>query len=246
MRYAIEIAYKGTHYHGWQSQPNAITVQESIENALQKMMRTRLEIVGSGRTDTGVHAEQQFAHFDTDIEIDRSQWLYHINKILPHDIVIKNITPVNAQWHARYDALWRSYEYRISRSKNPFLEGLVYDDSRFYDEILMQEAAQMLLQYEDFQSFSKVNTDVQHFKCQLKQATWHYSPHLWVFEITANRFLRGMVRAIVGTLLEVGKGKMNIKTLETAILQKDRRLVGAAAPPQGLFLSKVIYPDFPK
>lgn len=242
MRYFIELAYNGTTFHGWQIQPNAATVQATIEKALSLLLNHAVEMVGSGRTDTGVHAEQQFAHFDYDATIDLEQLSYRLNKILPNSIVIKRIFEVSPEAHARFDATSRKYEYRISRVKNPFRQQLVYPFNRPLDVGLMNEAAKKLLQYQDFQCFSLVNTQVYTFQCQIKEAVWVEQGDLLIFHIRANRFLRGMVRAIVGTLLDVGLGKRSISDFEDVILSKDRRKAGQAAPPEGLFLTEVCYP----
>ncbi|MFN8355480.1 MAG: tRNA pseudouridine(38-40) synthase TruA [Spirosomataceae bacterium] len=243
MRFFIELAYNGTAYHGWQIQPQATTVQETIEKALSTLLRQPVEIVGSGRTDTGVHAEQQFAHFDTQDRFDPVQLVYRLNKLLPPDIAIRQIVEVPAQLHARFDATYRKYEYRICRRKSPFLPNMAYFFERPLDVALMNQAAQKLLQYNDFQSFSLVNTQVYTFDCTITEAHWLTQGDMLVFHIKANRFLRGMVRAIVGTLLDVGLGKRPVATFDDIILAKDRRKAGQAAPPEGLFLTEVGYPS---
>ncbi len=242
MRYFLEITYKGTQYHGWQIQPNAHTIQAEIEQALQKVLSQKINITASGRTDTGVHALQQFAHFDTEITLNRYQHLRKLNMVLPSDIALKDIYLVSEEAHARFDAKERSYQYQLSSQKNPFDTELCTLDYRQYDFEIMNQAAQLLTQHKDFQAFSKVKTEVNNFYCEIKTAYWKQKEDKYVFHITANRFLRGMVRAIVGTLMQVGDKKINLKDFETVILAKDRKKAGRAAPPEGLFLSEVTYP----
>ena len=242
-RYFFEIAYKGTAYAGWQSQPNAIGVQQVVEEKLAILSRQALEIVGSGRTDTGVHCAQQFFHADFDFEIDTETFKRKLNGLLPVDISIKNIFLVLPQAHARFDALSRSYEYRISNEKNALLNGLVAHYFKPLDVVAMNEAAESLMGEHDFASFSKVNTDVKHFRCTITEAQWKQKDELLVFHISANRFLRGMVRAIVGTLLEVGNGKLTTSEFKEIVLAKDRKKAGMNAPPEGLFLTSVTYPE---
>ncbi len=242
MRYFIEIAYQGTHYHGWQIQPNAHTVQAAIERVLSTILAQKIEIIASGRTDTGVHATQQFAHFDCEISLSQYTHLHKMNLLLPRDIVVKAIYQVGGEAHARFDATQRAYTYYLSSQKNPFRQGLYTYDYKIYNYEIMNQAAAILLQYQDFQAFSKVKTEVKTFECTISEAKWVQEGDFYVFHITANRFLRGMVRAIVGTLLEVGKGRLNLNDFEMVIRQKDRRKAGHAAPPEGLFLSRVVYP----
>jgi tRNA pseudouridine38-40 synthase len=242
MRYFLEIAYKGTHYHGWQIQLNAHTVQAEIEGVLQKIFSQKMEIVASGRTDTGVHASQQFAHLDTETPLKHYEHLRKINILLPSDIAIRNIYLVEPEAHARFDAIERSYQYHLSTQKKPFDFEFCTLDYRQYNFDKMNEAAQILVQRKDFQAFSKVKTEVNNFNCEIKSAYWQQKDDNYVFHITANRFLRGMVRTIVGTLMQVGLGKINLKDFEMVIIGKDRKKAGHAAPPEGLFLSKVTYP----
>ncbi len=243
MRYFIELAYRGTHYHGWQIQANAHTVQETLNKALQTLLKEEVSTIGSGRTDTGVHAAQQFVHVDTQKPLQAQPHIYQLNALLPPDIVIKQIWQVSDKAHARFDAVSRTYEYRISTEKNPFLADLCYLYTKPLDIWDMNKAAALLLQYTDFESFSKVKTDVNHFHCQIVEAKWQSQGDLFIFNITANRFLRGMVRAIVGTLLEVGIGKLTIAQFEDVINAKDRKNAGRSVPPAGLFLTKVQYKD---
>jgi tRNA pseudouridine38-40 synthase len=247
MRYFIEIAYKGTHYAGWQIQENASSVQEKVEYALSTILREPVRITGSGRTDTGVHASQQFAHFNTEKPL-HSQMLRAWNALLPKDISILGIYEVSENAHTRFDALKRTYQYKIVTQKNPYLENLALLESRTLDVDSMEQAAQKLLLYEDFESFSKVKANAKTSKCKIYEAFWFetlepFSNHkMLVFQISANRFLWGMVRAIVGTLLEVGRGKINISDFEQIIKARDRSKAAAAASPDGLYLCKVEYP----
>ena len=240
MRFFLEIAYKGTRYHGWQIQENAHSVQQEINNNLSKLFG-EVTTMGSGRTDTGVHAEQQFIQLDLEVPFTQEH-LRKLNTMLPKDIAIKNFFGVRANASARHDPLYRSYEYRICKVKNPFAAELAYYYSRPLDILEMNLAANMLLAHSDFQSFSKVKTSVDHFLCQIHEAYWQDTGELLVFTITGNRFLRGMVRAIVGTLLNIGLGRISAKDFEAIIIAKDRNAAGQSAPPQGLFLTRIAYP----
>lgn len=242
MRYFIEIAYQGRNYHGWQIQNNAHSVQQEIQDKISLILRQTTSIVGSGRTDTGVHASQQFAHFDCDKPLDKAGFLYKMNRILPPDIRLLNLLPVKPEAHARFDATRRRYEYHLSHHKQVFGQGLYYHFQPDLSLKKMNEAAKILLDHEDFQAFSKVKTEVKHFRCQMLEAYWEQRGEMLVFTISANRFLRGMVRAIVGTLLEVGKSKMNLKQFQQVITSRSRQVAGAAVPPEGLFLTEVAYP----
>lgn len=246
MRYFLELAYKGTRYHGWQRQPNGLSVQEVLETALTTVLRQPITIVGSGRTDAGVHAAQQFAHFDLDAPLPE-HLIRSLNSLLPHDIAVYDCFPVRPDDHARFSAMYRYYQYHISRRKNPFQEGMTYVFTLPLNvEETMNEAAAIFLNYTNFESFSKVKTDVKTFNCRLDRAEWEQKPNGdLVFHIQANRFLHGMVRAIVGTLLDVGQGKRSIADVERIILARDRKQAGRAAPAAGLFLTEVGY-DFPK
>lgn len=243
MRYFFEIAYHGKRYAGWQSQKNAIGIQAIVEDGLSKILRTETKIVGSGRTDTGVHCEQQFFHADIGKEFDTDHLIAKLNSFLPQSIAIKSIRAVKNNAHARYDAVERSYEYRITMTKSPFLEGVALHYFKPLDIQTMNKAAALLVGAHDFTSFSKVKTDVNHFLCDIKKASWKEQGDLLVFYITANRFLRGMVRAIVGTLLDVGAGKISIQEFQQIIKSKDRKKAGANVAPHGLFLTKVKYPS---
>ncbi len=242
-RYFIEIAYDGSAYHGWQMQKNAQSVQECIQQALATLFRIPVPIMGSGRTDTGVHAYQQFAHFELDIELSKMDFLKRINGVLPRDIAIFDLLPVQEKAHARFDAQWRSYTYHIAFRKDPFLLDRAWHC--YYDLELnsMQEATKVLLQYNDFQCFSRIKTNVKNFNCEIINASWEQTGHGLVFHIQANRFLRGMVRAIVGTLVKIGRNQLAVSDLSEIIERKDRSQAGVAAPACGLYLSEVRYPE---
>ena len=242
IRYFFEIAYNGSSYHGWQNQANAVGVQQVVENALSKLLREKIEIVGSGRTDTGVHCLQQFFHADIEAAFETKSFLVRINSFLPKDIAINSLRKVKPEAHARYDAIQRSYEYKITQVKNPFLTGYAYYFFKQVDIDMMNTAAATLIGIHDFECFSKVKTDVNHFSCEIKRAKWNQKSELLVFNISANRFLRGMVRAIVGTLLDVGTGKISVAEFKKIMASKDRKKAGMNAPPEGLYLKEVIYP----
>jgi len=244
MRYFIELSYNGTHFIGWQRQRQGRSVQQTLEEALATILRQPVEMVGSSRTDAGVHASQQYAHIDLEAAItDSEKLVYRLNSLLPADLAVRRIVPVADSVHARFEANHRRYEYRIIRHKNPFLPQQAYLYKPDLDVERMNTAAALLLRYEDFESFSKVHTDVKTFHCTICRAEWEQRGDLLVFTVQANRFLRGMVRALVGTLLEVGLGKKTVADFERIILAKDRKLAGAQAPAQGLFLVEVGYPE---
>jgi tRNA pseudouridine38-40 synthase len=242
-RYFLEIAYKGTNYHGWQIQNNAHTIQKEMENAISILLETPTGIMGSGRTDTGVHASQQFLHFDCKDELEQLDFIKRVNGILPKDIAVYNLRKVKNDAHARFDAVWRSYIYRITLRKDPFEQDAAWLLYKSPDITKMNQAAKLLLSHEDFQCFSKVKTDVNTFNCKIKEAFWEQNGPQLLFHITANRFLRGMVRAIVGTLIDVGTDKINIDNFQQILESRDRSKAKAAAPAQGLYLSKIIYPE---
>ncbi len=244
MRYFIEIAYKGTDFHGWQIQPNASSIQELIQNGLSKILGTKTDIVGAGRTDAGVHALQIYAHFDTDKNVSEKDLAYKLNAVLPSTVLIRKIFVVAKKVHARFDALSRSYEYRIHLAFNPFLLDTTWQiPNRMFDLEKMNEAAKLLLHYSNFKAFSKSKTDVKTFECIVSTAVWIHHTDDLVFHITANRFLRNMVRAIVGTLLDVGEGKTSIDDFERIIKNQNRSEAGLSVPAKGLFLTKIIYPE---
>lgn len=241
-RYFIYLAYKGTAYKGWQTQPNGITVQEVLEKALSTVLRTTICIVGAGRTDAGVHASQMVAHFDAGPDLETTALVRKLNSFLPRDIAIQHIVEVKATAHARFDAIGRVYEYRLTLSKNPFMtETAAYIPGPF-DFDKMNAAAEKLLHYTDFTSFSKLHTDVKTNNCTIRTAHWSQHGGLWIFTIEADRFLRNMVRAIVGTLLDVGRGKLSIEDFCQIIKAKNRCRAGTSAPASGLFLTEVRYP----
>ncbi|CAH0995327.1 tRNA pseudouridine synthase A [Emticicia aquatica] len=242
MRYLIECSYRGKAFHGWQIQPNAISVQESIEKALSTVLKQKIEIVGSSRTDTGVHASQQFAHFDVEEKIiDIDKIAHSINGILSKDIAIKKILAVPNDFHSRFDACHRRYLYRIHQEKNPFWYEMSYFCKTKLDISLMNKAGEIMLKYIDYQCFSKVKTDVQTFNCKIEFAYWEQQEQFLLFHIKADRFLRGMVRAIVGTMIEVGAGKLTLTDFEQIILSKNRNNAGRAVPSEGLTLVEVGY-----
>ncbi|TRZ41694.1 tRNA pseudouridine(38-40) synthase TruA [Robertkochia solimangrovi] len=242
MRYFLEFSYNGKAYHGWQRQPNVITVQEVLEKALCTLLRTELEVTGAGRTDTGVHAREMFAHFDFEMIDERDDLVYRLNSLLPEDIAVKGIHVMLPEAHARFDALSRSYEYHITRVKDPFLTDFAYRLKSNPDMELMNQAANMLLNYDNFKCFSRSNTDVKTYICNVTKAEWVKNGDAMIFHISADRFLRNMVRAVVGTLLEVGSGRISIAEFETIINSQDRRKAGASAPAHGLYLTRVEYP----
>lgn len=242
MKYFLDISYNGANYHGWQIQPNAHTVQRELQECLSKVLRTPIEIMGSGRTDTGVHALQQFAHFEIDQILDSGDLVFKMNSILPVDISINKVKAIKPSGHARFDATERAYEYFVNRKKSPFHVGLSYYFNHQLDVELMNKAAKELIGEQDFESFSKVKTEVNNFICTIVQAEWVVENDQLVFHVRANRFLRGMVRALVGTLIDVGQGKLTVNEFVNVIKAKDRRVAGRAVPAHGLFLTEVKYP----
>ncbi len=248
-RYFIELAYDGTNYHGWQIQPNATSVQEILNNSLSTVLREPVETLGCGRTDTGVHAKQFFAHFDVK-SIDHGPSIMDnnvrsINAILPHDIAVKRIIHVHNDAHARFDATLRSYEYHIHFEKDPFKNGyswLLRDEP---DLELMNKAAKILLEYTDFSCFSKSNTQVKTNNCKITKAEWMQEGDGIIFQISADRFLRNMVRAIVGTLLMVGHKEIEPEAIREIIESKNRSNAGTSVPACGLYLTEVRYPLTP-
>ncbi len=254
-RYFIHLAYNGANYKGWQTQPGLPTVQETLENALSTLLRHPVSVVGCGRTDTGVHASDFYAHFDTSPrltlsappsaslsgDIDCGSLTFKLNSFLPPDIVIYDIFSVADNAHARFDATARTYQYHISDQRLPFRQGLY---CRIYfkpDLDKMNEAARTLMEYEDFTSFAKLHTQVKTNICHLTEAHWDRLGEEWVFSIRSNRFLRNMVRSVTGTLLDVGRGKLSIDGLRQIIERKDRCAAGVSMPACGLFLTKVEY-----
>lgn len=242
-RYFIELAYDGTNYHGWQRQPEAISVQQVLEEGLHKMLRTAIRVTAAGRTDTGVHARQMFVHFEHEPDLDTAHLTYRLNRWLPKSISVFEIFEVAANAHARFDAVSRSYEYHFQLRPDPFKNNYSYVLFKTPDFERMNEAAKILFAYTDFQCFSRVKTDVKTYLCTITEARFETQEHAIIFHVSANRFLRNMVRAIVGTLLEIGYGTKTIDQLHEIIASKDRGSAGASAPARGLYLTKVDYPQ---
>ncbi|MFP4018691.1 MAG: tRNA pseudouridine(38-40) synthase TruA [Bacteroidales bacterium] len=244
-RYFIKLAFKGTKYHGWQIQEKDITIQEVINKAIGTILREDINVIGAGRTDTGVHASCFYAHFDsnkTPTE-NRDHFLFKINNYLPKDIAIYDIFPVPDKAHSRYSAKSRTYKYYISKIKNPFKNEFSYYLFYHLDTEIMNQACNILYEYSDFTSFSKKNTQVKTNLCEIYHASWQEDTEEIVFTIQADRFLRNMVRAIVGTMIDLGRGKINIKQFRDIIESKDRCRAGYSVPPNGLFLTDITYPD---
>lgn len=253
MRYFITLSYDGTAYHGWQRQPNGASVQATLEKALSTLLRRTVEVTGAGRTDAGVHASMMVAHFDADAdELPRSPrpgqaprdfLAYRLNGLLPHDIAIAGIQPVADDMHARFSARSRTYHYYVHTRKSPFLRDRSWRLVSEPDFGLMNEAAAMLLDVSDFTSFSRLHTDTKTNICHVTAARWHQlSPTEWRFEITADRFLRNMVRAVVGTLMDVGRHTISLEQFRDIISRKDRSAAGDSVPARGLFLVDIQYP----
>ncbi len=262
MRFFITLSYDGTRYHGWQIQPNGNSIQQELQQALSTLLRQPIEVVGAGRTDTGVHARMMVAHFtidDSKLKIEstgahelckedfsifnlQSSIKYRLNKLLPVDIAVQEVRQVDEEMHARFSATSRTYHYFIHTRKDPFLHAYSWQIPYALDFEKMNEAAKVLLGYKDFTSFSKVGTDVKTNLCDLREAYWEeVAPGRWRFTITANRFLRNMVRAIVGTLVEVGRGRISIEEMRQIIEAKDRCQAGESVPAKALFLVDIKY-----
>lgn len=237
----MQLSYFGKKFHGWQIQPNANSVQETLNKTLSVILNGEVYIVGAGRTDTGVHAREMWAHFDLEEKLPENL-LHRLNSFLPRDIAVRQILEVGEKAHARFDAVERSYEYHITQEKNPFLQDLAWHVYQPLDLAKMQEAAKLLFDYEDFSAFSKSKTQTKTNNCRIIRAEWEQRDKLLVFHVSADRFLRNMVRAIVGTLVEIGTGKREVNDMAKVIEAKDRRLAGESAPAQGLFLTAVKYP----
>ncbi|XOV92807.1 MAG: tRNA pseudouridine(38-40) synthase TruA [Bacteroidota bacterium] len=243
MRYFMDLSYKGTGFHGWQVQKNAISVQEMINKALSTILQVPTECVGSGRTDTGVHAHQQIAHFDTQETLDTLEFKYKLNVLLPFDIAVNNLRQVESKAHSRFDASRRTYHYYIHSRKDPFKTGFSYYYSQELDHDKIIAALKTLEKTRDFQAFSKVKTEVKTFECEIFEISWETSEVGHRFVVSADRFLRGMVRAMVGTLLDIGLAKINLDDLETILKSGNRSMAGRAVPPEGLYLHRVEYPS---
>ena len=241
LRYFVKLAYNGTNYHGWQCQPNASSIQETLNNAFSIIFNVEINIMGAGRTDTGVHAQEMFAHFNFESNFDIQNSIHKLNSFLPKDIVIFDIIPVHDEAHARFDANQRTYEYHINTVKNVFQT----DGSWYYHQNLnielMNLAAAELKNYIDFECFSKVNTDVNTFNCVISEAFWNKENDQLIFTISADRFLRNMVRAIVGTLINIGLEKITLEDFKSIIESKDRSKAGFSVPAHGLYLTRISY-----
>ena len=249
-RYFLEVAYKGTNYSGFQSQHNANTIQAEIEKAFTILQKEKIILTGSSRTDTGVHALQNFFHFDTNSPLHlwrgvggEADFAYKMNAILPGDIVVKQIIPVAENAHCRFDALSREYKYYIYRYKDPFLKDLAFYYPYKLDIEMLHQAGSIIKEYEDFTSFSKRNTQVKSFKCEMQESKWYWEKDCLVYHVKANRFLRGMVRALTATMLKIGRGQMSLNQFRNIIEAKDCTQASFAVPAQGLFLVSVAYPS---
>ena len=244
-RFFIQLSFKGTLYHGWQIQPNANTVQQTITDALSKILNEQIQITGAGRTDTGVHARCFYAHFESKTDLSARTWklVFQLNGILPDDISIQRIFKVESDIHARFSAISRTYKYYTSKVKDPFAKDFEY---AYYGPLLvkpMEEAAKVLFEYSDFTSFSKLHTQTGNNICKISEAYWQVNGDKLIFTISANRFLRNMVRAIVGTMLQIGSGKISPEDIHEIIKKADRSAAGPSAPAQGLFLTNIEYPN---
>jgi len=243
-RYFAEISFKGTRFHGWQIQKNAISVQEVLNEKFSSILREEIQVTGAGRTDTGVHALYYVGHFDSrreNLHTDVSL-LYHINQFLPHDISVYRILPVKNDAHARFSAISRTYEYRICRKKNPFLHEFAWMLHRELNLGAMQMACMYLTGKHDFSSFCKVHSGARTHICVVEEAVWTERDGMLIFRITADRFLRNMVRAIVGTMVEIGKESLSPAEMADIMEARNRSEAGESVPPQGLFLTRIVYP----
>ncbi|WP_142783500.1 tRNA pseudouridine(38-40) synthase TruA [Changchengzhania lutea] len=243
MRYFIELSYNGSAYHGWQNQPNAISVQELVEKDLSTLLKEAISVMGAGRTDTGVHAKQMYAHFDSNELIDEADIVFKMNSFLPKDIAIHKIFRATDDAHARFNAISRTYLYRVGLKKNAFNFNTAYYVKHPLDLSAMQVATRILFEYKDFQCFSKSKTDVKTYNCNIMKADWELVGDELHFTIQADRFLRNMVRAIVGTLINIGLKKISLEDFHAILESKDRREAGFSVPAKGLYLIDVEYPD---
>lgn len=242
MRYFIWFSYDGTRYHGWQNQPNGVTVQSELERCLSLLLRTAVSVTGAGRTDAGVHARVMAAHFDADVPVDPAVLSMKLNGLLPVDISVDRIEPVAADLHARFSAVERTYRYYVHTRKDPFCRQYSCELHYRLDFDKMNEAGAVLTEYSDFGAFCKAGSDVKTTLCRVTHAQWHrQSDSSWYFEITANRFLRNMVRAVVGTLIEVGRGRMSLADFRRVIEDGRRTQAGESMPAKALFLENVKY-----
>ncbi len=244
MRYFIYLSYDGTDYHGWQIQPDAVSVQGEIERCLSTILRRKTPIVGAGRTDTGVHARMMAAHFETESAIDHEQTGFRLNRMVPQDIAIHRIVPVPDDMHARFSATSRTYRYYIHTRKSPFLRKYSLETHYNLDFDAMNKAGEYLLTVKDFATFCKAGSDVKTTFCDVRTAKWvETAPGEWYFEITADRFLRNMVRAVVGTLVDVGRGRLSLEDFRKAVEAHRRSAARESMPAHALFLEEVTYPD---
>lgn len=240
-RFFVEVAYKGTRYSGFQIQENASTIQSEVESAFKILLRQAIELTGSSRTDAGVHALQNFFHFDYDGVIGQ-ELVYRLNAVLPKDIVVKAVYPMQENAHSRFDASGREYEYRIYTYKNPFLQGLAYYYPYKLDEELMHKAAVFVLSQTNFFAFAKTNTQVKNFKCTIYKSQWLRRDEMLIYNIEGNRFLRGMVRLLTASMLKVGRGKISLEGFE-AMFSFTNEKCGFSVPPDGLLLKQVRFPS---
>ena len=238
----MELEFFGKAYHGWQRQPNALSVQEVVEESLSTLLQQKIEIIGAGRTDAGVHAKQLFAHFDAEALAEKD-FIFRMNSILPGDISINDLVRVTPEAHARFDAVSRSYEYHIVTKKDVFAIDSAYYIQKKLNLEKMRAAAKILLEFTNFKCFSRSRTDVFTYNCNITNARWEQKEEKLIFHITADRFLRNMVRAIVGTLVQIGLEKIEVEEMHNIIRSEDRRKAGASVPAQGLYLTRIIYPN---
>ena len=242
MRYFIDISYHGANYHGWQIQNNAKTVQGVLNEALSTILRAEISTIGSGRTDTGVHAIMQMVHFDHNQLIDTNHLVAKLNSLLPLDISANAIAQVKDEVSARFDAISRAYIYKIHQFKSPFKQGLSYHFNQDLDLTLMNQSCDLIKKWTDFEAMSKVKTEVNNFNCEIFEAFWEKQNDEIHFHVSANRFLRGMVRALVGTMFEVGLKRMSLEQFQTVLESRDRKKAGRSVPAHGLYLRDIIYP----
>ena len=243
MRYFIYFSFNGKLYHGWQKQKNSITIQQKIEESLSVLLKDKIEVIGAGRTDAGVHAKEMVAHFDVNKNFKNSKnFIFKLNQFLSNDISIKSLKSVKNNAHARFDAISRTYEYHISKEKDVFLNEYSYYLNYSLNSIKINEAINIIINNKDFKCFTKSKTDVTNYLCNILDSKWIEDNKKYVFEITANRFLRNMVRSIVGTLIDVGLEKKSINNFKKIIRSKDRSMAGYSVPAKGLFLKRINYP----
>ena len=240
MRYFINISYNGKSYHGWQIQKNAVSVQSTLQDTISKILRQEVNLLGSGRTDTGVHANSQVAHFDIKNKIE-DDFIFRVNSFLPHDISINSVRRVNVSSNARFDAISREYIYKIHVVKSPFMNGLSMHYTHNINFELINDACSIILENKNFQSFSKVKTEVNNFNCNVFEASLVKTESNYLFKFSSNRFLRGMVRALVGTILKLNEGKITLEDFKNIFTKKNREYAGPSAPPYALYLNSVNY-----